>query len=97
MSATRPWTSGSRGARWGGAGQHRRPHIRLFVNGEQAFDVGRTLRPNDPVAAGGEVRTLAVGEGAQPQRRFSSMVLRSSFSCSRSSPVGSAAAKSSVS
>ncbi len=26
-----------------------RPHIRFFVNGEQVFDLGRALRPDDAV------------------------------------------------
>jgi len=26
-----------------------RPHVRLFVNGEQVFDLGRPLRPDDAV------------------------------------------------
>ncbi len=27
-----------------------RPHMRIFVNGEQVFDLGRSLRPSDEVA-----------------------------------------------
>ena len=41
--------------------------------------------------------TAQLGDVSILQRRCASMVLRSSFSCLRSSPVGSAAAKSSVS
>ena len=29
---------------------HMRPHIRFFVNGEQEFDLRRSLRPTDAIA-----------------------------------------------
>jgi molybdopterin converting factor small subunit len=29
---------------------HVRPHMRVFVNGEQVFDLSRALRPTDEVA-----------------------------------------------